>query len=299
MEKDAEMHGVDGHSYDFGARMYDARVGRFLSTDPLSNQYPEYAPYLFATNSPITSIDIQGKEVWVVIWGSQSTDVDGDGQAQIGHAGIIVTNYKEVQSQRVVLVPNESGDYEEKVITITDHIPDGTYTYYDLWPGGDGADMSNPNANVVAAYVQSDFNFSSQEEVETFLKSNDPSEEEGYAPDGVLRLNMDYSGTTNIENRLINTATANSDYNARDNNCSTYICGVLNGVGYNITPEENTVFIAGASQGVSPWQSFHTPNNTYNQLASNSSVTVVKDAGTTVSQDYEDAVIDPAIKAKK
>lgn len=42
--------------------MYDPRLGRFLSTDPLSLKFPEQSPYLFALNSPIYNIDFKGME---------------------------------------------------------------------------------------------------------------------------------------------------------------------------------------------------------------------------------------------
>lgn len=48
-------------AYDFGARMYDARLGKFLSVDPDYNQYPYSSPFLFASNNPIRYIDIKGK----------------------------------------------------------------------------------------------------------------------------------------------------------------------------------------------------------------------------------------------
>jgi RHS repeat-associated protein len=67
VEKDAEMHGGDGSSYDFGARMYDARVGRFLSVDPLLDKSPSYSAYLFAGNKPINHIDKNGETEWEVI----------------------------------------------------------------------------------------------------------------------------------------------------------------------------------------------------------------------------------------
>jgi len=50
-EKDDEIKG-EGNRYDFGARMYDARVGRFLSIDPHCNGYPDISPYVFAINNP-------------------------------------------------------------------------------------------------------------------------------------------------------------------------------------------------------------------------------------------------------
>jgi RHS repeat-associated protein len=50
-----------GNSYDFGARIYDPRVGRFLSLDPMMNRFPWQSPYLFAGNDPIGFIDFEGK----------------------------------------------------------------------------------------------------------------------------------------------------------------------------------------------------------------------------------------------
>ena len=60
MEKDDELKG-GGNSYDFGARIYDARVGRFLSLDPMQEKYPNFSPYIYSANNPISYIDKEGK----------------------------------------------------------------------------------------------------------------------------------------------------------------------------------------------------------------------------------------------
>lgn len=61
-EKDDQVKG-DGNSLDFGARIYDSRLGRWLSVDPLSNKYPYVSPCVFALNNPIAFIDPDGGEV--------------------------------------------------------------------------------------------------------------------------------------------------------------------------------------------------------------------------------------------
>ncbi len=61
MEKDDEIHNVEGSSYDFGARIYDCRVGRFLSLDPKMLEYPFMSAYCYAANNPIGFIDIDGE----------------------------------------------------------------------------------------------------------------------------------------------------------------------------------------------------------------------------------------------
>jgi RHS repeat-associated protein len=47
---------------DYGFRLYDNRVVRFLSFDPLAPKYPWYSPYQFAGNNPIMFIDLDGLE---------------------------------------------------------------------------------------------------------------------------------------------------------------------------------------------------------------------------------------------
>jgi hypothetical protein len=42
--------------------MYDTRVCRFISVDPITKKYPELTPYQFASNRPIDGIDLDGKE---------------------------------------------------------------------------------------------------------------------------------------------------------------------------------------------------------------------------------------------
>ena len=59
--KDNEVEG-EGDVYDFNERIYDVRVGRFLSVDQFFKGYPWYTPYQFAGNSPIEHIDVDGLE---------------------------------------------------------------------------------------------------------------------------------------------------------------------------------------------------------------------------------------------
>ncbi len=54
-------------AYDFGARMYDARLGRWLSLDPLQAKYPMLSPYNFCSNNPIIYKDIDGEDYILVI----------------------------------------------------------------------------------------------------------------------------------------------------------------------------------------------------------------------------------------
>ena len=61
-EMDNEIKGITGSSYSYTFRMYDPRLGRWLSTDPLANKFPFYSPYQFAGNSPIRNVDLEGAE---------------------------------------------------------------------------------------------------------------------------------------------------------------------------------------------------------------------------------------------
>ena len=58
-EKDDEIKG-SGNSYDFGARSYDPRIGRFKSIDPYTVAFPAHSPYSYALNNPIYLVDADG-----------------------------------------------------------------------------------------------------------------------------------------------------------------------------------------------------------------------------------------------
>jgi len=62
-EKDDETYG-QGNEYDYGERMYDPRIGRWMSVDPKVAKYPGYSPYNFAVNSPIVYVDPDGGDIY-------------------------------------------------------------------------------------------------------------------------------------------------------------------------------------------------------------------------------------------
>ena len=68
--------GANGQSnsmYDYGFRIYNPGIARFLSVDPLSPDYPWYTPYQFAGNSPVLNIDLDGLEPYNVNDGEGGT----------------------------------------------------------------------------------------------------------------------------------------------------------------------------------------------------------------------------------
>jgi len=64
-EKDNDVKG-EGNQYDYGFRVYDSRLGKFLSVDPLFKGYPWNCPYSYAEGDVIRAIDLDGLEKYVV-----------------------------------------------------------------------------------------------------------------------------------------------------------------------------------------------------------------------------------------
>jgi RHS repeat-associated protein len=76
MESDPEHN---SGAYDFGARIMDARLGRWMSIDAYFFKYPEMGPYNFVRNCPLKYIDPDGNDIIDIIikkatWGNNGSD---------------------------------------------------------------------------------------------------------------------------------------------------------------------------------------------------------------------------------
>ena len=111
MEKDNEIKG-DNNSLDFGARIYDPRIGKWLSLDPSSFKYPAHSPYNFSLNNPIIFNDPDGKDARLAI----TRNKDGGGTISY--------------STRVFVYGEASSDQAKAMNEIVDNMP-SEYNYID------------------------------------------------------------------------------------------------------------------------------------------------------------------------
>jgi RHS repeat-associated protein len=117
-EVDSEGMGGGSTTYDYGFRIYNAQLGKFLSVDPLTASYPWYTPYQFAGNKPIMAVDVDGLEDAIVI---NSIQVGDDGvitggtsctaifsKTQNNRGGVLTVNIFSDGRTTYELIPNLS-----------------------------------------------------------------------------------------------------------------------------------------------------------------------------------------------
>lgn len=68
---------------DYGMRIYNPALAKFLSVDPLSREYPMLSPYQFASNCPISGVDLDGQEYYFAANGTLLGQIGKDTKVRI------------------------------------------------------------------------------------------------------------------------------------------------------------------------------------------------------------------------
>lgn len=196
-------------------------VSRWLSPDPMTAKYPEMSPYNFVGNNPITNVDQDGNDFIVIIWATAS--------GEVGHAAIAVENYRKV-TKRVTIdeeVELMGMTFKPGTYTYETFEPDGTYTYYDNWPGGD--DMGKKNLSEVEAYRSkveikkedlTNGNLTKKYPMAT-VEGGIPSE--NHMQDGVVYIQSGHTTDQKLHTILAGQNALVPIYDADDYNCADYV----------------------------------------------------------------------------
>ncbi len=162
-EMDNEPYG-QGNEYNYGFRIYNPRIGRFLSSDPLQKKYASLTPYQFSSNSPMANVDQDGREAkyYKVIteemydhWGNlvkTNQYAVYDKSRESGwhvHSGIIPYYTSEGNLGNGILVTYETHKISEEGIVPSTEISNTGYAYIPGPPKPDNRPVSSFSYNFI------------------------------------------------------------------------------------------------------------------------------------------------------
>jgi RHS repeat-associated protein len=156
-ENDNDVKG-EGNQQDYGFRIYDPRLGKFLSVDPITKKYPELTPYQFASNRPIDGVDLDGLEYATFrIFVDQNNNV----------TKITVTTDYQLKNN------GTKGPGIEYYITKGAEMPEGKFVknIYGIYQGGDNPQLPKVGENYKKVY--DDYSLDPIDETDANAKQHD------------------------------------------------------------------------------------------------------------------------------
>ncbi len=104
-----EELGIQWH--DFGARNYDASLGRWMNLDPLAEDYISWSPYNYTFNNPTNLVDPDGRGVWRPDSEGNLIAEEGDSKATLAtHLNVSEEEAGEmIANQNLETTPGEAG----------------------------------------------------------------------------------------------------------------------------------------------------------------------------------------------
>ncbi len=123
-EKDDEIKG-ESNSIDFGARIYDPRIGRWFSLDLLLAKRPAQTPYSFVGNKPNMNKELYGHDYEIIVDKSEKGNT-------ITIRAVYYTDVKGSESFNTALKATEFWNSQNGKFKYQVTEDDGTVTEYDV-----------------------------------------------------------------------------------------------------------------------------------------------------------------------
>lgn len=236
-------------TYDFEARQLSPAFHRFTTLDPLAEKYYGVSPYAYCADNPVNLVDPEGQDSYLLIWLTEDL--------RIGHAGFAVDNYKRETYN------DENGD--EK----TRFVPDGTVTYFDLWPAK-GVGIKNYQETVPANYHVT------IDRKEIVFDTDITGSERNIPPQGIIRFTTAYETDVTARKKLLDAKQTSTPYNALSNNCSDFAK-----IGVNAVSKEEV-----SGQEMIRGNMVTTPNSLFREASSLKNAEVIRNPGRKVKKRF-------------
>jgi RHS repeat-associated protein len=180
-ENDNDIGKGTGNQQNYGMRIYDPRIGGWLSTDPLQRKYPELSPYSFSASNPINLLDPDGRDI------IRFTEISTYQPVRMAHKGGSYTYRQILKTDRFVTVIKAPGKdkfyYDAINIDATAHnkIETNTIQFYpnEAYSKRSGATESYARVFGIPLFKMNDYDNISLEKLAppslvSYLEGHDP-----------------------------------------------------------------------------------------------------------------------------